>query len=63
MSEIAVRADKVCKTYRLYDSPSDRLKELLLRRPRHRGFQALTDVSFALAQGGALGLIGEKGAG
>ena len=42
---------------------SDRLKELLLRRPRHRGFQALTDVSFELPAGQALGLIGENGAG
>jgi ABC-type polysaccharide/polyol phosphate transport system ATPase subunit len=63
MSTIAVRADKVCKTYRLYESPADRLKELFLRRPRHRGFRALTDVSFALAPGEALGLIGENGAG
>ena len=60
---IAVRADKVCKTYRLYESPADRLKELLLRRPWHRGFQALTDVSFELPEGQALGLIGENGAG
>jgi lipopolysaccharide transport system ATP-binding protein len=63
MSEIAVRADQVCKTYRLYDRPSDRLREILLRRPRHRGFSALTDVSFELPRGRALGLIGENGAG
>jgi len=63
MSEIAVRAEKVSKVYKLYDSPSDRLKELLLRRPRHRGFPALTDVSFELERGRALGLIGENGAG
>src|SRR5437867_3527963 len=63
MSEIAVRADRVCKTYKLYDSASDRLKELVLRRPRHRGFPALTDVSFELLRGRALGLIGENGAG
>ncbi len=63
MSEIAVRADRVCKTYRLYDAPSDRLKELFLRRPHHRGFQALTGVSFELLRGKALGLIGENGAG
>lgn len=62
-SECAVRAEKVCKTYRLYESPADRLKELFLRRPRHRGFPALTDVSFTLPRGGALGLIGENGAG
>ena len=63
MSEIAVRAEKVCKIYRLYDSPSDRLKELLLRKTSHRGFSALTDVSFELPRGKALGLIGENGAG
>jgi ABC-type polysaccharide/polyol phosphate transport system ATPase subunit len=63
MSDIAVRADRVCKTYRLYDRPSDRLREILLRRPRHRGFSALSDVSFELPRGRALGLIGENGAG
>jgi lipopolysaccharide transport system ATP-binding protein len=61
--EIAVRVDRVCKTYKLYDSLSDRLKELFLRKPRHRGFQALSDVSFELRKGKALGLIGENGAG
>jgi lipopolysaccharide transport system ATP-binding protein len=63
MSEIAVRAEKVCKAYRLYENPADRLKELIFRRPRHRGFPALTDVSFSLSRGRALGLIGENGAG
>jgi ABC-type polysaccharide/polyol phosphate transport system ATPase subunit len=63
MSDIAVRAERVCKTYKLYDSGSDRLKELFLRRPRYRGFEALKDVSFELPKGKALGLIGENGAG
>jgi len=60
---IAVRADRLSKTYRLYDRPADRLKEILLRRSRHRDFPALSDVSFELARGGALGIIGENGAG
>src|SRR5262249_19709079 len=63
MTEIAVRARRICKTYKLYDSGSDRLKELFLRTPRHRGFSALSDVSFELPRGKALGLIGENGAG
>ncbi len=60
---LAVRADSISKVYRLYDSPLDRLREVLFRSPRHRPFHALTDVSFELPAGGALGLIGENGAG
>ena len=62
-STLAVRADRLSKSYRLYDRPSDRLRELLLRRPRHREFAALRDVGFELAKGGSLGIIGENGAG
>jgi lipopolysaccharide transport system ATP-binding protein len=59
----AVRAERVSKIYRVYDSAGDRLRELVLRRPRHREFHALRDVSFTLPKGRALGLIGENGAG
>lgn len=62
-SEIAVRAERISKAYRLYETPADRLRELLLRRSRHRDFHALSNVSFELPRGGALGLIGENGAG
>jgi lipopolysaccharide transport system ATP-binding protein len=59
----AVRADSISKTYRVYESASDRLREVLFRKRRHREFHALSDVSFTLPRGGALGLIGENGAG
>jgi len=59
----AVRVEGVSKTYRLYDHAADRLKEIVLRRPRHRDFQALKDISFELPPGQSLGLIGENGAG
>jgi ABC-type polysaccharide/polyol phosphate transport system ATPase subunit len=59
----AIRAESISKVYRLYDSPFDRLRELVFRTPRHRPFHALKDVSFELPAGGALGLIGENGAG
>ncbi len=62
-SDIAVRASSVSKTYRIYESAADRLRELLFRRRRHQDFLALQDVSFELPRGRALGLIGENGAG
>jgi ABC-type polysaccharide/polyol phosphate transport system ATPase subunit len=63
VTDLAVRADRVSKVYRLYEKPSDRLRELLLRRRRHREFRALSDISFELPRGRSLGLIGENGAG
>src|SRR6478736_4242231 len=59
----AVSADRVSKVYRIYDSSGDRLRELIFRRPRHREFHALRDVSLELPRGRALGIIGENGAG
>jgi lipopolysaccharide transport system ATP-binding protein len=63
VSELAVSADRLGKTYRLYDRPSDRLIEIVTRRPRHQDFRALQDVSFELPAHRSLGLIGENGAG
>jgi lipopolysaccharide transport system ATP-binding protein len=60
---LAVKADAISKIYRLYDSPFDRLRELVFRAPQHRPFHALKNVSFELPSGGALALIGENGAG
>jgi len=63
MTELAVSADRLSKTYRVYASAGDRLREILFRTPRHREFRALSDVSFEVPRGSALGVIGENGAG
>ncbi|MBP8310907.1 MAG: ABC transporter ATP-binding protein [Burkholderiaceae bacterium] len=65
MSEIVVRAQQVSKVYPIYDRPSDRLLQMLWRGRRryHREFHALDDVSFEVARGRTLGIIGRNGAG
>jgi lipopolysaccharide transport system ATP-binding protein len=63
LSNLAIDVAQLTKTYRIYGRPLDRLREAILRRPRHREFRALDDVSFTVARGEAIGVIGENGAG
>ncbi len=61
----AVEFESVSKSYPVYDSPGDRLKELLTfgRLSRHRDFWALRDVSFDVRKGETFCVIGENGSG
>lgn len=58
-----IRVEGLNKSFRLYRQPSDRLIEILTRRPRHQVHAALRDISFDVAQGESLGIIGRNGAG
>jgi ABC-type polysaccharide/polyol phosphate transport system ATPase subunit len=60
---IAVSVQNLSKIYRLYQSPTERLKEIILRRPFHTDFAALRNISFAVPRGETFGIIGENGAG
>jgi homopolymeric O-antigen transport system ATP-binding protein len=60
-----ISVQNASKLYRIYDEPSGRLKEILLRgrRKYHRDFWALEDVSLEVKTGEAVGVIGRNGAG
>lgn len=56
---------RVSKSYPVYHSPKDRLKELLTfnRLSFHDDFWALRDVSFSIARGETFCIVGENGSG
>lgn len=63
MSQPVVSARHVGKTYKVFPTPWDRFRELVTGRPHHQAVHALDDVSFELAEGESLGIVGENGAG
>lgn len=60
-----LHASGLGKCYRIYGSPADRLKQAIWRDKKkyYKDFWALQDVSFSVAQGEALGIIGRNGSG
>lgn len=65
MSEkIAISVENVSKIYKLYNKPSDRLKEALgSKKVVARDHFALADVSFQVGKGETVGIIGTNGSG
>ena len=63
--QIAIAVQNVCKIYKLYDKPMDRLKEALglTRNVKHREHFALNNVNFQVKQGECVGIIGTNGSG
>lgn len=61
----AIEVKNVTKTYRLYHSPKDRLRELvsLSGKKYHHEFHALRDVSLTIEKGETVGIIGQNGSG
>ncbi len=65
MAETVIKVEHLSKAYKLFDKPSDRLKETLhpFGKRYSRDFYALNDVSFEVKKGECIGLLGKNGAG
>lgn len=64
-SEVAISLKGVSKTYRIFDSPGQRLLHLMfgIKRGTQREFHALHDINCEVRKGETLGVIGRNGAG
>ncbi len=58
-----IKVTNLSKTFKLYNSPTERLKEIITRRQYCQEFAALTGISFQVDSGKTLGIIGQNGAG
>ncbi len=60
-----IQVQHLSKKYQIYDRPWDKLREILhlSRKPLHREFWALADISFEVEPGQTLGIIGQNGSG
>lgn len=65
MEELAISVENITKLYKLYDKPSDRLKESLglTKKKHYKEHYALHDLSFNVKKGECVGIIGTNGAG
>ena len=63
--EIAIAVENVCKVYKLYDKPMDRLVEALgfTKQKKYHEHFALSNVNFHVKKGECLGIIGTNGSG
>ena len=63
--QLAISAEQITKVYKLYDKPSDRLKEALglSRGKLHKEHYALKGVDLSIYKGETVGIIGTNGSG
>lgn len=63
--DIAIAVEDVCKVYKLYDKPMDRMKEALglTRKKKYREHYALEHVNLKIKRGESVGIIGTNGSG
>ena len=63
--EIAIEVENLSKCFHIYDTPRDRLMQMVLRgrRKYYKEFWALRDASFTVGRGETVGIVGRNGSG
>lgn len=62
--DVAIQVNDLVKVYKLYNKPSDRLKEAFgLAKHKHKEHYALNGVDITIRQGETVGIIGTNGSG
>lgn len=64
-NSLMIKVENLSKEYRLYDKPSDRLKQILFGdvKTYYRQFNALHDLNFDIHKGESIGIVGRNGSG
>ncbi|MFC4764052.1 ABC transporter ATP-binding protein [Dyella koreensis] len=63
--DVAIKIQDLSKHYQIYEQPSDRLRQIFSRGRKkfHKDFCAVQDVSFEVARGEVVGIVGKNGSG
>ena len=59
----AIKLTDVHKVYRIYDKPSQRMKDLMFNTANYREYHALKGLTLEIPKGEAIGVLGKNGAG
>lgn len=63
IKDYAVIAESISKCYKIYNTPSEKMKDFLLSKSYGENFYALRNISFKIPKGEVVGLIGLNGSG
>ena len=59
----AIKLNEVSKSYRIYQNPLNRIKDIVLNTKSYSEYQALKNLTITIEPGEAVGVLGKNGAG